>query len=74
MARSDIRDRIGALGTTNQYIIEQIFREKGERITQQQFSTAINKTPGLWQPREVKIVQMAREILDKLEAERGSIL
>ena len=41
MARSIIRDRIEELEMTNKQIIELLYREKGERITESKFSSSI---------------------------------
>ena len=70
MEYRDIRSRIKSLGVSSKYIIKLIYIEKGERISEAQFSGAINKASGLRQPREVQIVKLAEAILDKLEAER----
>ena len=74
MARSIIRDRIEELEMTNKQIIELLYREKGERITESKFSSSIRKASGLREPREEQIAKWTEELLDKLEAERGSIL
>lgn len=69
----EIKSKIRELGISNKYIINQIYIEKGMRIRESQFSTAISEDSWKRSSTQEQIVKMTVELLDKLEAERRKV-